>query len=232
MDPDVLGFQLLIEPAHPDDNADELEVERWKLRIRRIDERRAVQDEVMQQVFAIVKGQCSPTVVDRIEASHDWNAIHQQHDLIELLMLIRRSLYTGATTRNPVHALRDAYSRYQSFRQGTWMNRSDYLHEFKALITTVQQLGGKLGMEASRVREQLNNDETVMDANNPTEEEEMRARSAAREAFLAVDILAKSDMKHFGSLLAELENSYTRGVDGYPITLASSFNMVVNYCVP
>ena len=232
MDPDDLGFQLLIEPPHPDDNADELEVERWKLRIRRIDQRRAVQDEVMQQVLAIVKGQCSPTVVDRIEASHDWNAIHQQRDLIELLMLIRRSLYTGAITRNPLHALRDAYSRYQSFRQGTWMNRSDYLHEFKALVTTVQQLGGKLGMEASRVREQLNNDETVMDANNPTEEEEMRARNAAREAFLAVDFLAKSDMKHFGSLLAELENSYTRGVDGYPITLASSFNMVVNYWDP
>ena len=108
------------------------------------------------------------------------------------------------------------------------MSCSDYLREFKALITTVQQLGGELGMEASRVREQLNNDETVMDANNQTEVEEMCAQNAAREAFLAVDFLAKSDMKRFGSLLAELENSYTRGVDGYPFTLASSFDMVVN----
>ena len=47
-----------------------------------------------------------------------------------------------------------------------------------------------------------------------------------------MDFLAKSDMKHFGSLLAELENSYTYGVDGYPITLASSFDMVVNYKDP
>ena len=173
MDPDDLGFQPLVEPPLPDDDRDEMEVEWWKLGIRHIDERRAVRDEVMRQVFAIVKGQCSPTVVDRIEASHDWSAIHQQHDLIELLMFIRRSLYTGTTTQNPVHALRDAYSCYQSFRQGTQMSCSDYLHEFKALVTTVQQLGGELGMEASRVREQLNNDETVMDANNPTKEEEM-----------------------------------------------------------
>ena len=84
-------------------------------------------------------------------------------------------------------------------------------------------------MGASRMREQLNNDETVMDANNPTEAEETRSRNAAREAFLAVDFLVKSDMKRFVSLLAELENLYTRGVDGYPITLASSFDMVVNY---
>ena len=149
MDPDDLGFQPLIEPHLPDDDADELEVERWKLWIRHIDERQAVRDEVMRQGFVIVKGQCSPTVVDQIEASHDWNAIHQQHNLIELLTLIRRSLYTGTTTQNPVHALRDAYSCYQSFRQGTQMSCSDYLCEFKALITTVQQLGGELGMEAS-----------------------------------------------------------------------------------
>ena len=87
-------------------------------------------------------------------------------------------------------------------------------------------------MEASRVREQLNNDETVMDANNPTEAEEMHARNAAHEAFVAVDFLAKSDMKLFGSLLAELENSYTLGVDGNPVTLTSSFDMVVNYRDP
>ena len=232
MDPDDLSFQRLIDPPIPDDDADELEVEQWKLWTRCIDERRAVQDEVTRQVFVIVKGQCSPTMVDWIEASHDWSAIHQQHDLIELLTLIRRSLYTDATTRNPVHALQDAYNRFQGFWQGTRMSCSNYLREFKALVTTVQQLGGELGMEASRVREQLNNDKTVMDANNPTEAEEMRAWNAACEAFLAVDFPAKSDMKWFGSLLAELENSYTHGVDGYPVTLASSFDMVVNYRDP
>ena len=74
MDPDDLGFQPLVEPPLPDDDTDELEVEQWKLRIHRIDKRRAMRDEVTRQVFAIVKGQCSPTVVDRIEASHDWSA--------------------------------------------------------------------------------------------------------------------------------------------------------------
>ena len=112
------------------------------------------------------------------------------------------------------------------------MNNSDYLREFKALVTTVQQLSSELGVEASRVREQLDNDETVMDANNLSEAEQTRTCNAAREAFLAVDFLSKSDMKRFGSLLAELKNSYTRCVDGYPIMLASSFNMVVNYKDP
>ena len=50
IDPDDLGFQPLIKPPFPDDDADELEVEWWKLRIRCIDKRRAMQDELMQQV--------------------------------------------------------------------------------------------------------------------------------------------------------------------------------------
>ena len=138
MDPDALGFQPLDDPVFPDEDADELELERWKLRICRIDERSAVRDEVTRQVFAIVKGQCSPTVVDRIETFHDWNTILHHHDLIALLSFIQRSLYSGATTRNPIHALLDAYNRYQNFRQGPQMSNSDYLHEFKALVTTVQ----------------------------------------------------------------------------------------------
>ena len=110
MDLDALGFQPLDDPRFPDDDdADELELERWKIRIRRIDERCAARDEVTRQVFAIIKGQWSPTMVDCIEASHDWNTILQQHDLIALLKLIRRSLYSGATTWNPIHALHDAY---------------------------------------------------------------------------------------------------------------------------
>ena len=138
MDPDALGFQPLDDPVFPDNDADELEIEWWKLCIHWTDERRAVRDEVTRRVFAIIKGQCSPTVVDRIKASHDWNTILQQHDLIALLSLIRHSLYSGATTRNPIHALRDAYNRYQSFWQGMRMSNSDYLREFKALVTTVQ----------------------------------------------------------------------------------------------
>ena len=46
MDPDALGFQPLNDPVFPDEDADKLELERWKLHIRRIDERRTVQDEV------------------------------------------------------------------------------------------------------------------------------------------------------------------------------------------
>ena len=45
MDPDALGFQPLDDPIFPDDT-DELETEQWKLHICRIDERRAVRDEV------------------------------------------------------------------------------------------------------------------------------------------------------------------------------------------
>ena len=46
MDLDDLDFQPLTDPPFPDDDADELELERWKLQICRIDETRTIQEEV------------------------------------------------------------------------------------------------------------------------------------------------------------------------------------------
>ena len=44
--------------------------------------------------------------------------------------------------------------------------------------------------------------------------------------------LAKSNLEHIGILLSELKNSYTRGVDGYPLTLTLAFDMIMNYKDP
>ena len=122
MDPDALGFQLLVDPLFPDDDADELEIERWKLQIRHIDERCAMRDEVTRQVFAIVMGQCSPTMVDRIKTSHDWDTILQQHDLIALLNITRKMGYLG-NYPTPVWCLPDGNANILSLCDITWHYR-------------------------------------------------------------------------------------------------------------
>ena len=58
------------------------------------------------------------------------------------------------------------------------MSSSDYLRKFKALVTTIQQLGVELWVEARDIREQLDNDKTIMDANNLSEEEKTCTRNA------------------------------------------------------
>lgn len=49
---------------------------------------------------------------------------------------------------------------------------------------------------------------------------------------MAVLLLVKSDPRRYANLLTNVENQYIRGQDGYPSTLSSSYDMLVNYKSP
>jgi hypothetical protein len=55
--------------------------------------------------YAIVLGQCSPALINRLEAHEDFTTINAGYDLVGLLELIHKCMYTGATTKDPEHAL-------------------------------------------------------------------------------------------------------------------------------
>jgi hypothetical protein len=107
------------------------------------------------QAFAIVLGQCSPTVIDRAKASPQWSIISSSDDLIGLLRLIRPSMYTGATSKNSMHSLIEARNKFYSFRQSSRMTNADYLCMFKGLVDAVEHLNGDLGTDHAVITERI-----------------------------------------------------------------------------
>ena len=89
-----------------------------------------------------------------------------------------------------------------------------------------EHLGGEPGTSQSRLVDFLKN---AADPTNPTDAEKATAIMAAREEYLAISFLMKSDKKRYGSLLVDVENEYTRGIDSYPKTLSKAYDMLVNY---
>lgn len=101
MDPEKLGFQTITAPALPVDRTDVFQIEEWKIAYKSYAERKEKRDLAIGTAYAIVIGQCSPAVIDRIEAHKRFDDINDRFDLIELLRLIQNCMYTGATTKNP-----------------------------------------------------------------------------------------------------------------------------------
>ena len=60
----------------------------------------------------------------------------------------------------------------------------------------------------------------------------MEAKTKAREEYLAILLLMKSDPKRYGTLVTDVENTYTRGQNGYPTTVSGAYDMLVNYKNP
>jgi hypothetical protein len=170
----------------------------------------------------------SHTICDCLEASPDWNTINTSSDVLELLKLIQKSMYTKSTNHHLTHALYEAETALIKFCQGDNMSNSDFLEKFKSLLDIFTHAGGDPGCTSARYH----------DFKLPTEDPDnddahyKLAVQCCCDDWVGVVLLLKSDPKHHSTLMADLINSYTRGQDVYPNNPTSAYDMLVNYHSP
>ena len=148
--------------------------------------------------------------------------------MIELLKLIRTSMYTGATSKNKMHSLIDAKARFYTFCQSTRMSNAEYLRIFKANVDAVEHLNGDVGVDNQYILQRIMDNNG--DVDNPIHVK--HAKSTIREEYLAMHFLLHSDNKRYGSLLADVQNDFVCNTDKYPKTLNKAYDMLVNYVNP
>ena len=197
-----LHLPSLNPPTRPDPD-DPFLMEEWKIEHRehkkRIEDRR----QNTQKIYALILGQCFPTIRDRIEASDEWDSVNNASNPIALLRIIWQLLYHRATRRKDTHALLEAELALHKFRQTEWMSNSDDLEKLRELVEVYEHLGGEPGCSEARVNARLINPK-MADADKIRD-----AKTEAREEYLAVMLLFKSDPKRYANLVADLENQHT-----------------------
>ena len=112
------------------------------------------------------------------------------------------------------------------FRQSERMSNSDYLEKLRDLVEVYEHLGGEPGTSKARI------DSLLIDPKLADDDDKLEAKSKAREEYLAVLLLTKSDPKRYGTLVTDVENAYTRGQNGYPTMVSGAYDMLVNYRNP
>jgi hypothetical protein len=145
-----LTFPTLTPPSAPvnEPGMDEpswVDKEKYKLQYSEYIKKTDKQSAVQAKVFPLVLGQCSRAICDRLEASPDWNTINTSSNVLELLKLIQKSMYTQATNCHATHAIIDADIALVKFRQGDDMSNSDFLEKFKSLVDIFIHTGGDPG---------------------------------------------------------------------------------------
>ena len=228
MDPEDLGFAVLAPPADPIDENNIMQVKRWEIAYKTHNDATDRRAKATSQAFAIVLGQCSPTVIDRVKSNPQWGNISSGDDLIGLLRLIRTSMYTGATSKNPMHSLIEARSKFYSFRQSSRMTNADYLRMFKGLVDAVEHLNGDLGTDHPVITERI-----LASGGDPDDEADWAMmKETLREEYLAMHLFLHADVKRYGALIANIQNDFVTGHDKYPKDMNKAYDMLVNYVSP
>jgi hypothetical protein len=202
--------------------------EQFKLQYSEYIKKMDKQSQVQAKVFPLVLGQCSGTIHDCLEASLDWNTINTNSDMLELLKLIQKSMYTKSTNHHLTHALYKAEAALIKFCQGNDMSNSDFLEKFKSLLDIFIHAGGDPSCTSAHYRDFALPTE---DSGNDDAHYKLAVQHCC-DNWVGVVLLLKSDPKGYSTLMADLINSYTRGQDVYPNNPTSAYDMLVNYHSP
>jgi hypothetical protein len=139
-----------LTPPSPPDTSDPLSVEVWKMELREHREKTRAREKNSSRVVALVLGQCSQALRNRMEADPTWSSINATSDAIALLQLIQHCMSQHQTRQYEVHTLIDAESDVLNFKQGQYMANNVYFDRFKDKMQTAVRLGSTLGAHPHR----------------------------------------------------------------------------------
>jgi hypothetical protein len=186
-------------------------------------------NENMQRSYALVWGQCSPELRNKVKAAATYAAVSAAQDVVQLLLLIRGFCCSFDDQRQGTWSLQQAKKKAYLYIQREGISNTAYMEEFIALIKVVETYGGEWGQEPGLITAKLQADTPMVDIDNPTEAELNRAKEAATEEYLAMMFLSGADKNRYFELRNELSNDYAKGNDNYPSTLDGMLRLLNNY---
>ena len=214
------------------------EQEEYKLKFKEYYAKKVKNESISKRIYALILGQCSPAMKDRMEATPGYASINKDSDPIELLKLIRDNMYKKIVTRKPVHALIDADNDLFSIRQEPNQTLSSYYEKFKEIVAVCKNNSGVPGVTPARLREKLLasgiGKETETDLKIIQQADENVYKEICEELeqeYLATLFMVRSDPKRFADMVREIENLYVRdnNLDQYPKTLSQANHNLSTY---
>jgi hypothetical protein len=110
-----LQLRPLDEPAPPADPGQMVEFELWKMAWRTYEKQLEARHRNSARVYALIIGQCSQALRNRMEANEQWSDINDNSDVIGVLELIQNCLTQRQTRQKPVHTLMEAEAQVYAF---------------------------------------------------------------------------------------------------------------------
>ena len=111
-----MRLAALAEPAPPEDNTP-MNFELWKMARRTFEKQTEARRRNSSRVFALVIGQCSQALRNRMEANERWGRINDASDVMALLQLVQHCMIQRQTRQKPTHTLLDAETQVYAFKQ-------------------------------------------------------------------------------------------------------------------
>ena len=210
--------------ANPDGSMPEGEMMMWKMEAGMVLARRQLLETNLTSAYALIQGQCSDTVLEKVRAQADFVGVHRDRDPIKLLGLIRSVMYQYDSRKHRMVAIIELTNNMVS--QSRHMSDSEYLEKFRTKLSVIESAGGTINLHSGAVDDELMKATVTTTTASPAQL--ATACAAAKGRWEAVSFLLRSDQHRYGKLVQELANDFNKGRDCYPATLYEAYELMLH----
>jgi hypothetical protein len=197
----------------------------WKMRVQQSLQRTSLLATNLESVYALIKGQCSKPILEKVEAMQGYSGVHQARDPIGLLGLIKGVMFNYNSKKYRATSLIDIF-KPDLVSQTRFMSDSEYLEKFRTQLDVLKSAGGDVCNHHGMTEDELVRMNILPGAG--TDAEIQAAAMVARKRFEAALFLVKSDQRRYGRLVQELANDYNKGRDSYPESLTAAYELMLH----
>ncbi|KAL3810038.1 hypothetical protein ACHAXA_000207 [Cyclostephanos tholiformis] len=233
-----MAAPIIVPPSYPTPKGtppviDPGELYIWQQKVQATEKRQNLLDENIKRAYALVLGQCSPELVNKLKASNKYAMADADQDVVKLLLIVRGYCCRFDDHQQSTWALQGAKKQVELYYQGYDLDTTEYVENFMALVGVVETYGGAYGREPGLIRAQLmKQGVSVADLDKPDPKELEEAEKTCREEYLSCMLLRGGDQSRYGKLKDDLSNDMAKGVDNFPKTVVETTRLMNDYKVP
>jgi hypothetical protein len=210
-------------PDPPADPKNEIEMAAYKMRMGAVVKREYELVSNMEAVYALIKGQCSQPILEKVKAQAGYAKVHSNRDPIGLLALVKGVMYNYNSKKYRAWSLIEMLESVP--QQTNKMTDSEYLEKFRTHMDVVKSAGGDICGHPGMIEDEL---KRARASDPPSDAQIKSADAAAQERYEATLFLYKSNRSKYGPLLEELSNAYNKERDEYPATVTAAYDMMLH----
>jgi Reverse transcriptase (RNA-dependent DNA polymerase)/Zinc knuckle len=224
---ETLEDQAFDLPEDPPEDATLGQQRLWEKAVDEVAKKQSHYDQNLMTLYALVLGQCSEALREKLRAMAEWEALSATQDGLALMRMVRTVAFNHESTKFVVHSIAENMGKVWRCIQESHETNQAYLDRFTNVVAVVEQTGGELGHNPGVERFLANErglDYDVMDADDAA-----AVRDDAKELFLATIFLLNADRRRYKELQLVTQNDYTRGTNKYPRTMVGAYELLNGY---
>ena len=177
------------------------------------------------QVYALIYGQCTQVLQDKMKQDKGWPVVSVSYDPLLLYKLMERVIMKQTEDQYPVAALWEQLCNVTLAKQGN-MTNIEYYERFNTKIDVAESVG--VSFDYERIWEYCAQEAHKKPYSSLTPDQQALARSEAKERVLSYALIVSSGNQH-KKIKEDLSNDFTKGEDYYPRDRSQALMMMDHY---